>query len=178
MFYTMALAKFKKNHIQIKLAYTPYYKTYTSNMNTDPIIIETDHFFFKSPKGWQTETLDDEAELVGPNEEFMVISSYQIDKNSSDDEKTAFNQNICNAMIAASEDSELTVNQGLKKEVTPSGLPVWKLLSQTTDNEAFFDQYLAIENNVAVVVTVEGDLKDRSSSALIEESVYCIDFKT
>ena len=147
-------------------------------MNTDPIIIETDLFFFKTPAGWQTEKLDDEAELMGPNEEFMVVSSYHIDQNSSDHEKTAFCQNICNAMIAASEDSELTVDQPLKKEVTPSGLPVWKLLSQTTDNEAFFDQYLAFQDNIAVVVTVEGDLHNRSSSALIEESVYCIGFKS
>ena len=143
----------------------------------DPIVIETDHFFFKTPNGWQTENLGDEAELIGPNEEFMVISSYHINNDSSQDEQTAFRENICNAMVAASEDSELIVNQALKKEVTPSGLPVWKLLSQTSDNEAFFDQYLAIENTVAVVITIEGDLENRSSSALVEESVYCIDFK-
>jgi len=146
--------------------------------NITPIIIETDHFFFKTPEGWETETLDDEAELVGPNEEFLVISSYQVDKNSSKEELTAFSQNICDAMLAASQDSDLTVNSPLKREVTPNGLPVWKLLSQTKDNEAFFDQYLAIQNNIAVVATVEGDLKNRASSALIEESIYCIDFKT
>lgn len=145
--------------------------------NTDPIIIETDLFFFKTPTGWKTESLEEEAELVGPNDEFMVISSYQIDEQSSQEQLTAFNQNICNAMIQVCEDPELVVNGPLKKEVTPNGLPVWKLLSQTTDNDAFFDQYLAIDHNVAVVVTIEGDLKNRSSSALIEESVYCIEFK-
>ena len=147
------------------------------NNNIDPILIETDHFLFKTPSGWQTEKLGDEAELLGPNEEFMVISSYHIDKNSTKDELTIFCQDICNAMIAASEDPDLMVNQSLKKEVTPNSLPVWKLLSQTIDNEAYYDQYLAIQNNIAVVITIEGDLENRASSALVEESVYCIDFK-
>lgn len=147
------------------------------NAPSPAVCIETDLFLFEAPSGWQVENLDEQAELVGPNDELLVISSYEVDENSDAKTLEEFSQNIINAMQSAADEPDLVLTDKLSKEVTPNGLPVWKLLAHTTDNEAFFDQYVAILGSTAVLVSVEGDLPDRASSALIEESVYCLEFK-
>ena len=147
------------------------------NAPSPAICIETDLFLFEAPSGWQVENLGEQAELIGPNDELLVLSSYEADANSDSKTLDDFSKNIISAMQSAADEPDLVLSDKLSKEVTPNGLPVWKLLAHTTDNEAFFDQYVAISGTTAVLVSVEGDLPDRASSALVEESVYCLEFK-
>ncbi len=141
------------------------------------VYIETDLFLFEAPEGWEIEALEEDAELVGPNDEFMVISTYELDESAIDEQRAEFPIDISNAMQEATEEAELTVIGKLKKETAPNGLPIWSIQADASDEEQFFDQYATIKGDTAVLITVEGDLEDRPSSALVEEAVYCIEFK-
>jgi len=145
--------------------------------SSESVIIETDLFIFEAPEGWVIDTLDEQAELTGPNDEFLVVSSYTIDHDSSADMLTEFAKNISSAMVAAANEPDLVITDKLKKELTPNDLPVWRVLSKARDESQFFDQYAVIHNSTAVVVTIDGDLANRASSALIEEAVYSVEFK-
>ena len=139
--------------------------------DVNPITIETDLFFFEAPAGYQIVSLDEEAELVGPNDEFLVVSSYSLDSNADDQQLSDFVNNIANAMVEAADEPDLTVTGQLSKVVADNGLPVWSVLSKATDQSHFFDQYAVIKNDTAVVVTIEGNYVDRGSSADVEEAV-------
>lgn len=143
----------------------------------EAVIIETDLFIFEAPEGWAIENLEEQAELAGPNDEFLVVSSYTIDHDSSDEMMAEFAKNISNAMVESASEPDLKITSKLNKETTPSGLPIWRVQADAKDGSQFFDQYAIINNSAAVVVTLDGDLKDRPTSALIEEAVYSVEFK-
>ena len=147
------------------------------NQSTDLVNIETGEFVFEAPEGYSVEVLDDQAELAGPNDEFLVVSSYTVDDISSDQALIEFAQNVCDAMLEAASEPDLKISGKLKKEVAPSGFPVWSLLSEATDQSHFFDQYAAIQGTTSVLVTIEGNFEDRGSSAIVEEAVYALEFK-
>jgi len=142
-----------------------------------PIAIETDLFLFEAPDGYQVISLNEDAELVGPNDEFLVVSSYSLEDNCDDKQVRDFENNIANAMIEAADEPDLTVTGQLSKVMADNGLPVWSVLSVATDQSHFFDQYAVIRNEVAVVVTIEGDYLDRVNSAEVEEAVHALEFK-
>jgi len=139
--------------------------------------IETDEFIFEAPEAYRIESLDDQAELVGPNFELLLISSYSIDKLSSTEEIEDFKNNITTAMLTAIDEPDLVVTTSLKQETTDDGLPVWSLLTEAIDKSHFFDQYAISNGSIVVVVTIEGDYENKNSSASVEESVYDIEFK-
>ena len=141
------------------------------------VCIETDLFLFEAPEGYQIEELDDQAELTGPNDEFLVVSSYTVDEDSSMDDLDAFAKNIAEAMTSAVQEPGLVVTEKLKKETAESGLTVWSIKAEGDDQSHFFDQYSIIDKSTAVVVTIEGNFEDRGSSALIEEAVHGLEFK-
>lgn len=147
------------------------------NDQASPVCVETDLFIFEAPTGYQITSLDEEAELVGPNDEFLVVSSYSLEQDSSDDIISEFANNIANAMVEAANEPDLTVTGKLTKVTADNGLPIWSVLSEATDQSHFFDQYAVIQNTVAVVVTIEGNFEDRTSSAEVEESVHGLEFK-
>ncbi len=147
------------------------------NDQASPICVETDLFLFEAPTGYQVINLDEEAELVGPNDEFLVVSSYSLEQNSSDDIISEFGGNIANAMAEAANESDLSVTGALSKVIGDNGLPIWSILSEAIDQSHFFDQYAVIQNTVAVVVTIEGNFEDRTSSAKVEEAVHSLEFK-
>ena len=141
------------------------------------VCIETDLFIFEAPPGYEIEELDDQAELIGPNDEFLVVSSYTVDEDSSMDDLDAFAKNIAEAMNSAVQEPGLVVTEKLKKETSESGLMVWSIKAEGDDKSHFFDQYSIIDRSTAVVVTIEGDYEDKASSALIEEAVHALEFK-
>ena len=147
------------------------------NDQASPVCIETDLFLFAAPSGFQVVYLDEEAELVGPNDEFLVVSSYSLEQDSADDIVEEFVNNIANAMVAAADEPDLTVTGKLTKVIADNGLPIWSVLSEASDQSHFFDQYAVIQKTVAVVVTIEGNYADRSSSAEVEEGVHGLEFK-
>lgn len=144
----------------------------------DPVCIETDLFLFEAPPGYVVETLDEQAELVGPNDEFLVVSSYTVDEDSSEQVLADFASNISSAMVEAADEPDLIITGKLNKEIAPSGFPVWSVQAKVNDESLFFDQYAVVQGPVAVVVTVEGNYQDRASSAAVEEAVYSIEFKS
>ena len=148
-------------------------------MNTEQelVLIETDLFIFEAPPGYEVEALDEEAELMGPNDEFLVVSSYTIAEQSSPDDVAAFVNNICEAMRSAADEPGLVVSEKLKKETSPSELAVWSIKAEGDDQSHFFDQYSIINGCTAVLATIEGDFEDRPSSALIEEAIHALEFK-
>ena len=148
-------------------------------MKTDPdfTCIETDLFLFEVPEGYQIEELDDQAELTGPNDEFLVVSSYTVDEDSSMDELDTFAENIADAMRSAVEEPGLVVSEQLNRQTTESGLLVWSIKAEAEDKSHFFDQYSIVEKSTAVVATIEGNYEDRANSALIEEAVHALEFK-
>jgi len=141
------------------------------------VCIETDLFIFEAPADYEIEELDDQAELIGPNDEFLVVSSYTVDEDSPMDDLDAFARNISEAMNSAVQEPSLVVTEKLKKETSESGLVVWSIKSEGDDKSHFFDQYSIIDRSTAVVVTIEGDYEDKASSALIEEAVHALEFK-
>jgi hypothetical protein len=147
------------------------------NESIDIVSIETDEFIFEAPEGYSVEVLDDQAELAGPNDEFLVVSSYSVDQDSSEQALKEFTKNVCDAMLEAAAEPDLRVSGKLKQEVSPSDFPVWSLLSEATDKSHFFDQYAAVQGTTSVLVTIEGNFEDRVSSALIEEAVHALEFK-
>jgi len=147
------------------------------NTEADIVCIETDLFIFEAPPGYQVETLGEEAELVGPNDEFLVVSSYSVDENSSADDIKDFVRNICDAMRSAADEQGLLLSEKLSSETAPSELKVWSIKSVADDQSHFFDQYSILSGHHAVLVTIEGDIEDRTSSALIEEAVHALEFK-
>ena len=142
----------------------------------ESVSIETDDFLFESPEGYRIESLDEQAELIGSNTELIVIASYSINKSSSSEEVEDFINNLAKAMLEAIDEPELVVTGKLTKAVTEEGIPVWSLLTEATDKSHFFDQYTIFNGSIAVVVSIEGDYENRTSSALIEEAVYDIEF--
>lgn len=150
----------------------------TSSQSSEPLVVETNLFSFEAPTGYKVESLDEQAELEGPNGEFLVVSSYSLEAGSDEAAKLEFVQNITSAMIQAASEPDLKMMGSLKKEVREDTVPVWRLLSQTRDGQYFFDQYAIIEGHHAVVVTLEGESSSQnSSSALVEDSVHAIEFK-
>lgn len=147
------------------------------NQETTPVSIETDLFVFNAPIGFQIQSLEEDAELVGPNDEFLVVSSYSLNDDCSDQDISDFANNISNAMGEAVNEPDLQVTDKLCKVVADNGLPIWSLLSQATDQSHFFDQYAVIQGANAIVVTVEGNFEDRTTSAEVEEAVHGLDFK-
>ena len=142
-----------------------------------PVCIETDLFLFEAPSGFQIVSLDEVAELVGPNDENIVVSSYSLEEDISDESMGDFKNSIINAMVEAANEPDLTVTGKLNKVTADNGLPIWNLLSEAKDKSHFFDQYAVIRNETAVIVTVEGGLSDRMCSTKVEESVHGIEFK-
>ncbi|MFT4629689.1 MAG: hypothetical protein ACI8PV_000803, partial [Dinoroseobacter sp.] len=127
------------------------------NESIDIVSIETDEFIFEAPEGYSVEVLDDQAELAGPNDEFLVVSSYSVDQDSSEQALKEFTKNVCDAMLEAAAEPDLRVSGKLKQEVSPSDFPVWSLLSEATDKSHFFDQYAAVQGTTSVLVTIEGN---------------------
>lgn len=147
------------------------------NTEQEPVLIETDLFIFEAPHGYEIEALDEEAELIGPNDEFLLISTYSIAEDSSAEDITDFIKNICEAMVSAADEPNLIITEKLKKETSPTELAVWSIKAEGDDESHFFDQYSTINGCTAVVVTIEGDFENRPSSALIEEAVHALEFK-
>lgn len=144
----------------------------------ESVVVETDLFNFEAPPGYQIENLDEQAELEGPNGEFLVVTSYSLEADSDEPTQQAFVQNITSAMLQAADEPDLKIASSLKKEVNEDSVPVWRLQALSNDGHHFFDQYSAIKGNHAIVVTLEGESKvQRSSSAAVEESVHAIEFK-
>jgi hypothetical protein len=141
------------------------------------VSIETGEFVFEAPEGYSVEVLDHQAELAGPNDEFLVVSSYTVDPDSSEQALKEFAKNVCDAMLEAAAEPDLKISGKLNQEISPSGFPVWSLLSEATDQSHFFDQYAAAQGATSVLVTIEGNFEDRGSSALIEEAVHALEFK-
>ena len=144
--------------------------------NLDRVCIETDLFHFEAPSGYQVELLDEQAELVGPNDEFLVVSSYTVDEQSPHEVLADFTRNICSAMLVAVDEPDLVISGELNEAPALNGLPVWSVLAEASDQSHFFDQYAAVNGGTAVVVTIEGNYQDRASSAEIEEAVHAIEF--
>lgn len=144
----------------------------------EAVVVETDLFSFEAPLGYQIESLDEQAELEGPNGEFLVVTSYSLEANSDETTQQAFVQNITSAMLQAADEPDLKIASSLKKEINEDTVPVWRLQALTSDGHHFFDQYSAIKGNHAIVVTLEGESKvQRTSSAAVEEAVHAIEFK-
>lgn len=142
------------------------------------IQIETDLFIFETPEGWEIKHLDEEVELDGHSGEFMVISSYSLDEKLTPELTEKFKETISHAMNEAIQDPELTISRPLKSDKSSDNLPILSLLSQTSNaTHEYFDQYAIINNTTAIIISVEGDLKNRSSSALVEEAIYDAHFK-
>jgi len=144
--------------------------------NPTPICVETDAFIFEAPAGFQIDLLDEEAELLGPNEELLIVASYSIDEQSSAKELAEFAKSVTNAMREAANEPDLRIRTKLNRELTPNDLPVWSIQSDAKDDSHFFDQYALINGPRAALITVEGDFEHRSISALVEEAVYDIEF--
>ena len=147
------------------------------NTETDNTRIETDLFQFEAPAAYAIESLDGQAELVGPNDEFLVVSCYTMEDNSEGDSLDDFIKNISEAMVSAADEADLQVSRKLRKDISEQELPVWSLLSEATDKSHFFDQYAVLKGGVAVVVTFEGNYQQRSSTAAVEEAVHSVEFK-
>ena len=141
------------------------------------VCIETDSFLFEAPDGFQVTSLDEEAELLGANQEFLVVSSYSIDDTSSDEVQKDFMNNIADAMKEAADEPDLIVNGKLTKNTTESGMAVYSVLAGTSDKSHFFDQYAVINKTTAVVTTIEGDIENRICSAKVEEAIHAVEFK-
>jgi hypothetical protein len=144
----------------------------------EQVQIETDLFIFELPEGWKIETLGEEAELISVNDDFLVVSTYTLDKDTSNDPNKQLKSIISTAMSEAANDSELSITRPLKSDKTADNLIILSLLTQTNSKtNEYFDQYAIINESTAVLISVEGNLKFRSSSALVEESAYDIYFK-
>ena len=148
-----------------------------TQQDTDPVCIETDLFLFEAPIGFQIVSLDEVAELVGPNDENVVVSSYSLEEDISDETISDFKNSIINAMVEAANEPDLIVTGKLNKVTADNDLPIWSLLSEAKDETLFFDQYAVIRNETAVIVIVEGGLSDRMCSTKIEESIHSLEFK-
>jgi len=141
------------------------------------VCIETDLFLFEAPAGYQVVSLDEEAELVGSKDEFLLVSSYSIDDNSSEKLLEDFMNNVADAMLEAVNEPDLVINGKLAKNKTDSGLPIISLHAEAVDKSHFFDQYAVINKTVAIMATIEGDFENRTSSAEVEEAVHGLEFK-
>lgn len=155
------------------------FKVEINNMieKNESVSIETDDFLFEAPKGYRIESLDEQAELIGPNTELLLIASYSIEKLSSSGEVEEFINKLTKAMLEAVDEPDLVVTGKLTKAITDDGLPVWSVLTEATDKSHFFDQYTIFNGSIAVVASIEGDYENRGSSAHLEEAVYDIEFK-
>lgn len=140
-----------------------------------PIKVETDSFLFQMPSTWKIESLSSQAQIVGPNGEFLALSSYEISGNGSKADlqkiRDEFSQNISNSMLSAANDPELKIVQPLKVEPFQSGLKIISLRAATKNGQEFFDQYGVVGPKTAVLVTIEGKSSSISSSAVVKEAV-------
>lgn len=147
------------------------------NDETDALVIETDDFAFEAPPGYQAHHLEEEAELAGPNGELLVICYYELEQSSSQQQEVEFANSIAEAMQDAAAEPDLQLVSKLTKSSTELGMPVLSLLAEADDKSHFFHQYALIDGHQAVLVTFEGDYKDKAGSALVEECVHAVEFR-
>ena len=150
----------------------------TMNANAEPMRVETDSFLFELPSTWQIEELSSKAKIVGPNNEYLIVSSYRIDGEGNEADLQAirdeFGENISGTMIKASNEPDLKVTSPIKKETSPTGYPVWNIATETLDATQFYNLYGTVGPRVALLITLEGENKFKSSANVVYRAVNSI----
>lgn len=149
--------------------------------NNEPVRIETETFSLELPPGWEISELDDGAELNGPNDEFLVVSSYDI---SSDAQATSlqsikeeFEEDIVTSLKESANEPDLKITSQLKRQKTAKGHPVWSIKTEATDGSQFFDQYATIGKDTVVMISIDGDMQDIESSEIVFDAVTDIKWR-
>ncbi len=147
----------------------------TMNANAEPVKIETDSFLIELPSTWKVEELSSQAKLLGPNNEFLIISSYRITGEGSEADlqsiRNEFGENIASTMVQSSSEPDLKITLPLIKKVTPAGFPVWEINSETIDNLQFYNLYGTVGLRVALLITLEGEIKNKASASEVLSAI-------
>lgn len=145
------------------------------NAAAEPVRIETNSFLFELPAGWKIIELSNQAKLNGPNNEFLIVSSYNISGEGQESGlkniKEEFGNNIVKSMQEAANEPDLNITSPLNNQTSPNGYPVWSIRTETKDGSQFFDQYGTVGIKTVIMVTIEGHLKNKSSSEVVFHAV-------
>jgi len=141
----------------------------------EPVRIETDSFFIELPSTWKIEELSNQAKLIGPNNEYLIISSYRIAGEGNESElkkiRDEFGENIAATMVQASAEPDLRVVAPLSKKVLPSGYPVWEVETETKDSSQFYNLYGAVGLRVALLITLEGGMQHKETAKEVLDAI-------
>jgi hypothetical protein len=141
----------------------------------EPVRIETDSFLLELPSTWKIEELSSQAKLIGPNNEYLIVSSYRITGKGSEADlqhiRDEFGENISATMIQASREPDLKVTLPLTKELSLSGSPIWHIETETKDASQFYNLYGAVGLKVALLVTLEGELSHKETSKVVSNAI-------
>ncbi len=147
----------------------------------EPVRIETETFLLELPEGWEITELEDQATLNGPNDEFLVVSSYDISSDAKETDsksiKDEFEEDIVRSLKETADQPDLKITSQLKRQKTTKGHPVWSIKTEDTDGLQFFDQYATIGKKTVVMISIDGDLKDISSSDDILDAIEAIKWR-
>ncbi|WP_041071695.1 hypothetical protein [Thiolapillus brandeum] len=145
------------------------------NAIAEPVRIETNSFLFELPVGWKIIELSSQAKLNGPNNEFLIVSSYNISGEGKKSDlkaiKEEFGKNIVKTMQESASESDLNITSQLINQTSPNGYPIWSIHTETKDGSQFFDQFGTVGIKTAILVTIEGILKNKSSSEVVFNAV-------
>ena len=145
------------------------------NAIAEPVRIETNSFLFELPEGWKIIELSSQAKVNGPNNEFLIVSSYNISGEGKESDlkaiKEDFGNNLVKSMKEAASEPDLNITAPINSQSSPSGYPIWSIRTETKDGSQFFDQYGTVGIKTAIMVTIEGALKNKSSSEVILNAV-------
>ena len=146
----------------------------------EPVRIETDSFLFELSSTWKVEELSNQAKLIGPNNEYLVISSYRITGEGNDADlqniRDEFGENIAATMVQASSEPDLKVILPLSREVSPSGHPIWRITTEAKDASQFYNLYGSVGHKVALLITLEGEIKYQETTNEVLSAINNIEW--
>ncbi|MFC1588850.1 hypothetical protein ACFL3P_01110 [Pseudomonadota bacterium] len=142
---------------------------------SEPARVETNNFTFELPHGWKITELSSKAKISGPNNEFLILSASNItgegNKSKLNSIKEKLGKKIENILKSGANDPALKITSPLKKEISKKGYAIWSIRTETKDGTIFFDQYGTIGIKAIVLITIEGKLKNKSSSNVVLNAV-------
>lgn len=145
------------------------------NAHGESLKVETDSFLIELPSDWSIRDISEHVELVGPNNEHLIISSYRIDGEGEEIElqkiRNEFGKGITNTMTHASGGFNLKIITPLSKTLTPAGFPVWEIETETSDKLKFYNLYGSVGLKVALLITLEGEIKYKNYSTEVLSAI-------
>ena len=140
--------------------------------------IDTSSFKFSLPPDWKIENLSSPASLVGPKQEYVMVSAVKISGAGSVPDRAPLNkelkENLKKAMLHAVSNPQLQTIGQLSETTTERSEDYLVLKAESTDKTSYFYQFGIVSQSSAVLVTVEGLREHMENADVVEKATKTI----